>query len=80
MIFVGDHFREDGDWIWTSFCSVEKYLLGIVADGERHEYLFSPAIAKRLIGVAGREFEFDITCRAPSAVISPPLVTIETAI
>lgn len=56
------------------------FTLGIVADGERHEYLFSPAIAKRLIGVAGREFEFDITCRAPSAVISPPLVTIETAI
>lgn len=33
MIFVGDHFREDGDWIWTSFCSEEKYLLGIHADG-----------------------------------------------
>lgn len=30
---MGDHFKEDGDWIWTSFCSVEKYLLGIVADG-----------------------------------------------
>ena len=37
MIFVGDHFREDGDWIWTSFCSVEKYLLGIVADGRGHD-------------------------------------------
>ncbi len=22
MIFFGDHFREDGDWIRTSFCSV----------------------------------------------------------
>ena len=33
MIFVGDHFKEDGDWIWTSFCATEKYLLGIVADG-----------------------------------------------
>lgn len=33
MIFVGDHFKEDGDWIWTAFCSAEKYLLGIVADG-----------------------------------------------
>ena len=33
MIFVGDHFREDGNWIWTSFCSIEKYLLGIIADG-----------------------------------------------
>ncbi len=33
MIFAGDHFKEDGDWIWTSFCSIEKYLLGIVADG-----------------------------------------------
>ena len=33
MITAGDHFKEDGDWIWTSFCSVEKYLLGIVADG-----------------------------------------------
>ena len=33
MIFVGDHFKEDGDCIWTSFCAVEKYLLGIVANG-----------------------------------------------
>jgi len=33
MISVGDHFKEDGDWIWTSFCATEKYLLGIVADG-----------------------------------------------
>jgi IS1 family transposase len=33
MIFVGDHFKEEGDWIWTSFCASEKYLLGIVADG-----------------------------------------------
>jgi len=33
MNFVGDHFKEDGDWIWTSFCSEEKYLLGIHADG-----------------------------------------------
>lgn len=33
MIFAGDHFKEDGDWIWTSFCSTEKYLLGIEADG-----------------------------------------------
>ena len=34
---MGDHFKEDGDWIWTSFCSVEKYLLGIVADGRGKE-------------------------------------------
>jgi IS1 family transposase len=33
MNFAGDHFKEDGDWIWTSFCSEEKYLLGIHADG-----------------------------------------------
>lgn len=33
MTFAGDHFREDGDWVWTSFCSEEKYLLGIHADG-----------------------------------------------
>ena len=37
MIFVGDHFKEDGDWIWTSFCASEKYLLGIVADGRGKE-------------------------------------------
>lgn len=43
MIFVGDHFREDGDWIWTSFCSVEKYLLGIVADGRGHD------VAERIV-------------------------------
>lgn len=45
MIFVGDHFREDGDWIWTSFCSVEKYLLGIVADGRGQ---FAVAVAETL--------------------------------
>jgi len=33
MKIIGDHFKEDGDWIWTSFCSEEKYLLGIHADG-----------------------------------------------
>ena len=37
MIFVGDHFKEDGDWVWTSFCSTEKYLLGITADGRGKE-------------------------------------------
>ena len=37
MIFVGDHFKEDWDWIWTSFCATEKYLLGIVADGRGKE-------------------------------------------
>jgi IS1 family transposase len=43
MIFVGDHFKEDGDWIWTSLCSVEKYLLGIHADGRGR------AVAERFV-------------------------------
>lgn len=33
MIFIGDHFKEDGDWIWTSFCADEKYLMEALADG-----------------------------------------------
>ena len=43
MTFVGDHFKEDGDWIWTSFCAVEKYLLGIVADGR------GKAVCRRIV-------------------------------
>ena len=43
MIFVGDHFREDGDWVWTCLCSEEKYLLGIKADGRGR------AVAERFV-------------------------------
>ena len=43
MIFVGDHFKEDGDWVWTCLCSEEKYLLGIHADGRGR------AVAERFV-------------------------------
>ena len=51
--------------------------LGVVADGTKHEYAFSPAVSRRLIGVAGREFEFYIVSRAPTITVCPPLVTVD---
>ena len=53
------------------------FTLAITADGERHEFVFSPAVAKRLIGVAGYEFAFEIVSRSPKIEILPPLVTID---
>lgn len=53
--------------------------IAVIADGERHEFVFAPAVAKRLVGVSGYEFEFEIVTRSPKIEILPPLVTIDVA-
>ena len=44
---------------------------------EETGFAFSPAVSRRLIGVAGREFEFYIVSRAPTITVCPPLVTVD---
>lgn len=41
LIYAGEHFTENGDWVWTSVAAKEKYLLGSEAAGRGQNFAAS---------------------------------------
>ncbi len=54
-----------------------QYVLGIVADGQTHEFVLSPKRNEVSTAVRGREFDFYIRSDAADAEIAPPYLTVD---